>query len=74
MKTELRTTHFSLTAPCTVYGVLDTLVEAGIASGQLEQLGFSWPQLLSGKDGLRELARTSATTARCVVWPGCSKG
>ena len=38
MKTELRTTHFSLTAPCTVYGVLDTLIEAGIASGQLERL------------------------------------
>ena len=38
MKTELRTTHFSLIAPCTVYGVLDTLIEAGIASGQLERL------------------------------------
>ena len=55
MKTELRTTHFSLAAPCAVYGVLDTLVEAGILSGQLERLGFSRPQLLSGRDGLREL-------------------
>lgn len=55
MKTERRTTHFSLAAPCAVYGVLDTLVEAGILSGRLQQLGFSRPQLLSGRDGLREL-------------------
>lgn len=55
MTSKPRTTHFSLTVPSAVYGVLSTLDDAGPFSLHLERLGFSRPHLLCGQDGLREL-------------------